>query len=134
MKYIPAGMFEWTFGIFGLLLIATRAWGARNPRAWIEWVERRFTYTTNLHAIGLLMLIAAGTIFYFAGEITLSLNSILFLIVFEIMTAAGLGLLFFQNHLRHLTIATAEWSDTKIRIACIATIIVGLALVALAIL
>lgn len=134
MKYIPAGILEWTFGIFGLFLIIVSIWGMKTPRAWIEWIERRFTYTTNLHAIGLLILLGAGTIYYFAGSLALTLNEALFLLVVEIMATSGLGLLFFQNHLRHIVIATAEWSDLKIKLACIVAILAGLALVALAIL
>jgi uncharacterized protein YjeT (DUF2065 family) len=128
--HFPQGLHGWTVFATGILLIAYRIRGIDAPRAWAEWIERQFAYAINLRFIGGILLIIAALLGYY-GSPTRTLLGLLFAISVAVLGVAGLALLFFQNHARHMVIATAESSDMVLRIASILTVVVGFAFVLL---
>ena len=124
---IPHGIEGWTIFITGLLIVGFRIHGIDAPRAWVEWVERQFTYATNLRYIGAVLVIAGAALVYFGGFSSGLLGS-LFLICAALLIVIGLSMMLLQNHLRHIVFASAEGSDKMLRIMSIVIVLFGLGL------
>lgn len=105
----------------GLGMVLLRSYGIARPRQWVEWAERRFVDSRLLRGIGAILLIAALAFWSLAHE-----RTPLLVLSLALWTAAGLLLAFFQNHLRMLILATAESSDSRIRVASAAWAAAGL--------
>ncbi len=122
--HFPADMIGWSVFIFGLILVAYRIHGIDAPRTWIEWMERRFTYAIPLRFIGGILLAIAASVSWFA--IPKGVLGILFIIGMAVLGLAGFGLLILQNHIRSLFFATAESSDSMIRLTSVILVLIGL--------
>jgi len=125
--HLPQGIIGWTLFLSGLLIITFRIRGIDAPRQWAESIERMFVYAINLRFLGGVFFAGALTLGYFAG-VQQGFLAVLFYLCLLMFLANGIGLLVFQNHLRHLIVASAESSDTKLRIMSIIIILSGLAL------
>jgi hypothetical protein len=122
---LPQGIIGWTVFGTGLLLTLYRVHGIDAPRAWVEWVERQFAYAINLRFVGGILLIAAGVLGYFGGRQETILGT-LFMFCIAILALVGLGLLLLQNHVRHIIFASAESSDTMLRITSIIFVLIAM--------
>ena len=125
MVHLPSGIPGWTVFLTGLLLIAYRVHGIDAPRAWIEWVEARFTAKRTLQF--------AGGIIALLGVMLASLSPVpegfvgwLFVFSIALFVTLGIALAATQNHVRMLVVATAEAEDKQIRIASIVLTVLGL--------
>ena len=124
---IPSSFIGWSVFTTGLLIVAYRIHGIDGPRAWIEWIERQFTYSTNLRIIGAVFLLVAITLGFFGG-LQAGIIGNLFVFCVTILGLVGLSLLVLQNHARHVIFATAESSDLKIRISSVIIVLIGMGL------
>jgi hypothetical protein len=125
--HLPQGIMGWTVFATGLMLTLYRVHGIDAPRSWVEWVERQFTYIINLRFVGGILLIAAGTLGYLGGR-SETLLGLLFMLCIAILALTGIGLLLLQNHMRHIIFASAESSDTMLRVSSIIFVLVAMAL------
>src|SRR3989344_7248558 len=128
MMQIPQGVPGWTIFLTGLLIVAYRVHGIDAPRHWIEWVERQFTYIVKLRFVGGILLAIALATGYFGGiaKPSPSISYLLFVICILVLAWVGMGLLVFQNHIRHIVFATAESSDRMIQISSVVIVLAGL--------
>jgi hypothetical protein len=124
---LPHNIIGWTIFGTGLLLTLYRLHGIDSPRPWVEWIERQFAYAINLRFIGGILIAAVVALGYFGG-IQATAMGWLFLGCLVLLGLVGLGLLIFQNHLRHIVFASAEGSDKMLRITSIVVVIIGLGL------
>lgn len=124
-SFIPQSIAEWTVILTGLLIIALRVWGIKQPRQWIEWAEAQFVHVRSLRVIGITLLLIGISSWILAdfpeGFLgALYIFSLGFLIVLGFMFAVT------QNHLRLFVMATAESDDKWIRISSIITSLAGI--------
>lgn len=126
---LPQGIIGWGVFAVGLLIVTYRVRGIDNPRGWIEWIERQFTYAVNLRFLGGIMLAFALALGYFGGFPQDALGWI-FAVSMLIIAVVATGLLLMQNHLRHIVFATAESSDAMIRSMSVIIVLIGLGLMA----
>jgi hypothetical protein len=124
---IPQGIVGWSVFATGLLIVAYRIHGIDAPRVWVETMERQFTYGMRLRYVGGILLAAALALTYFGGFPT-SLLGRIFTVCVTVIGIVGMCLLFLQNHLRHLLLASAEGSDNMLRIVSIVIVLIGLGL------
>ncbi len=125
MVQLPVGVSGWTTFLFGLAIIAYRIHGIDNPRAWIEWLERRFVNVRLLQFLGALLLTVLLFIVTY-GEPSQGVLGWLFISSCAAMFTVGVSLILAVNHLRHLVLATAEASDEHVRIVSIVITLIGL--------
>jgi hypothetical protein len=124
--HLPQGIAGWGVFATGLVVIAYRIHGIDAPRAWIEWVERRFVYATNVRAVGLVFLVIAALLGYFGKPV--GAIAPFFRASVALLSLVALLLIVLQNHARHIALATAEASDAKIRIGSVIVTLLGLGL------
>jgi uncharacterized protein YjeT (DUF2065 family) len=126
--HIPTGIMGWTIFATGLLIVSYRIHGIDSPRPWVETVERQFVHMTNLRLFGALAIIIALALAFFGGALAgvYGIIGTLFVMSLAILLLVGLGLLAFQNTLRHIVFATAEASDAIIRGMSVVIVLIGL--------
>ncbi len=125
MLHVPASLEEWTVFFTGLLIIAYHIHGIDGPRAWVEYIERRFSSLNYLRYSGSIMLVA-GIIIAYYGNLYNTIIGALFVMGVFVICVIGFTLLVSPNHIRHLIIATAELDDKWIRISSIILVLLGL--------
>jgi hypothetical protein len=126
--HLPQGIAGWIVFAAGLLIVAYRIHGIDAPRTWIEWVERQFSAIIPMRFVGGGVLAATLILGYFGGKPQFTLIGMLYLFSLALFAFIGLGLLVYQNHLRHFVFASAESSDKMLRFSSIGFVLLGLAM------